>query len=299
MVSSWWEIQIFGDPALEELLFWRLQAFGCQGTSSQIKGDSRLVSAYLHQSQADQLDLTALAVSLRQEAESAGFSSPMVDWQLIDEADWATSWQKHWHPQEVGDRLLIYPAWLPLPATTDRVLLRLNPGSAFGTGDHATTQLCLEAIEMRLNESFNSNQDLVVADIGCGTGILSIAAILLGADRAYAVDLDPLAVEAACNSRDLNQLDPNCLIIEQGSIERLVERLDQPVDGIFCNILAEVIIELIPQMARITKPNSWGIFSGILLNQVDDIREVLEKNGWVINSLRQRQDWCCINVRCS
>ncbi len=295
MVSRWWEIQVLSDPALEDLIFWRSQNFGCRGSSSQVQGTARLVKAYLPQDQVQQSDLQTLAKLLSQDATVAGFTSPTVSWQVVNEEDWANSWKQYWHPQEVGDRLLIYPAWLPLPETTDRLLLRLDPGLAFGTGAHATTQLCLAAIERQLGRE--TGGEIAIADIGCGTGILSIAALLLGADKTYAVDIDPLAVTSAQESRDLNRIDPSRMVVEQGSVERLGELIDAPVDGIVCNILAEVIINLIPQMSAIAKPTTWGILSGILLNQSRLVTHTLEQHGWTVSALQQQQDWCCISIQ--
>jgi ribosomal protein L11 methyltransferase len=294
LASSWWEIQILCDPLAEETVFWRLEDFGCKGSSSEIKGNSCLVRGYLPEFKTQLLDLSALALLLKQDALCAGVQAPAVQWNLIDEEDWSSSWKTYWNPQEIGDHLLINPAWLPVPEKSDRRVLRLDPGVAFGTGNHATTQLCLESLEMRLS---GEETDFTVADIGCGSGILSIGAILLGAKRAYAVDTDPLAVQATDNSRELNQIDPDRLIAAEGSIERLMEMTQGPVDGILCNILAEVILDLVPLMGAIAKPTTWGILSGILLDQVKPIADVLEENGWIVATLWRKQDWCCLNIR--
>jgi len=291
--SRWWEIQILSDPALEDLIFWRLETFGCHGASSQFQDASRLVQAYLPQAQVQQSALKGLAQLLQQDAAEAGFTPPSVGWHLVDEEDWANSWKQYWHPQEVGERLLIYPAWLPLPQATERLLLRLNPGVAFGTGAHATTQLCLEALEKQLDR----RNEGVIADIGCGSGILSIAAILLGAHQVYAVDIDPLAVESARGSRALNHIDSRQVVVEQGSMERLMELINRPVDGIVCNILADVIINLIPQMTTIAKSTTWGILSGILGHQAKQVSEALEQHNWRITALQRQQEWCCMNIR--
>jgi ribosomal protein L11 methyltransferase len=303
LASSWWEIQVLCDSVLEDLVFWRLEDFGCRGASSELKGHVCLVCGYLPSTQAQLLDLSALALLLKQDALCAGMHVPSVQWHLIDEEDWSSSWKDYWHPQEVGDRLLINPAWLPLPETGDRLVLRLDPGVAFGTGAHATTQLCLEALEMRLVDydpeatHTSSPSETIVVDIGCGSGILSIGAILLGAKRAYAVDTDPLAVKATMSSRELNQIDPQRLIVAEGSIETITAMVDGPVDGILCNILAEVIVDLIPAMGAIAKPTTWGILSGILLDQVKPVADALEQSGWIVATLWRRQDWCCFNIR--
>lgn len=295
-MNHWWEINVQAAPFLEELLFWRLQQFGCQGMSSQDQGQKRLIQAYLPQNQAQPLDLAALAIRLRQDALSQDLAEPTVQWHLIHEEDWAASWKDHWQPQEVGERLLINPAWMSLPDKCDRLILQLNPGVAFGTGAHPTTQLCLEALEMQLDETFEPIGDVVIADIGCGTGILAIAALLLGAYQTYAVDTDPLAVEAATVSRKLNGIDPMAMIVAEGSVETLVPLLKQPVDGLVCNILADVIVDIAPQLSQITRPGSWGIFSGLLVDQAETVVEALEKLGWTMTALWRRQSWCCLHV---
>jgi ribosomal protein L11 methyltransferase len=304
MANTWWELQILCEPDLEDSIFWRLESFGCRGTASEGKGSSSLVRGYLPSFQAQLLDLAALSLWLRQDALCVGLSLPSLHWQLIDEEDWASSWKQYWSPQEIGDRFLINPAWLPQPENSTRLVIRLDPGVAFGTGNHATTQLCLESLEMRFSElpaSFadaNSQQEpVIIADIGCGSGILSIGALLLGAERAYAVDNDPLAVQSTFSNRALNDISPERLIPAEGSVEVLQKLAGKPVDGIVCNILADVIIELVPQMSAIVKPTTWAIFSGILLEQSKGVADVLEQNGWVVATLWKRKEWCCLNVR--
>ncbi|WP_309742115.1 50S ribosomal protein L11 methyltransferase, partial [Chamaesiphon sp. OTE_20_metabat_361] len=199
----------------------------------------------------------------------------------------------HWQAQPIGDRLIINPAWLSLPTDPDRIVLQLDPGVAFGTGTHATTQLCLEALEMRIQP----NTNLTVADLGCGSGILSTAAVLLGATQVYAVDNDPLAVKATGENRNLNLIPPAKLIVDLGSIEKLQSMLPEPVDGFVCNILADIIIELAPSMAALVKPKGWAILSGILSSQVADVSHVLEQHGWVVGTVWNRQEWSCINLK--
>jgi len=138
---------------------------------------------------------------------------------------------------------------------------------------------------------------LVIADIGCGSGILSVGALLLGAQKVYAVDTDPLAVKSTLENRSLNQIAPEQLIVEQGSVDKLITMVDVPVDGIVCNILAEVIIDLVPQMTPLVKPTTWGALSGILLDQAKPVADTLEENGWVVAALWKRGEWCCMNIR--
>ena len=302
MANTWWELEILCEPDLEDSIFWRLESFGCRGTASERKDHNCLVKSYLPQFQAQLLDLAALSLWLRQDALCIEQPVPVMQWQLIDEQDWAMGWKQHWKPQEIGDRFLINPAWLPIP-DSNRLIIRMDPGVAFGTGDHATTQLCLESLEMRLGGGstsfFGKNQeieDVVIADIGCGSGILSIGALLLGAKKVYAVDTDPLAVKSTVENCVLNSIAPQRLIVTEGSLD-VLKTLVKQVDGIVCNILAEVIIDLVPEMSAIALPTTWAIFSGILLEQSKAVADTLEKHGWVVATLWRRKEWCCLNVR--
>jgi ribosomal protein L11 methyltransferase len=295
MSNSWWEIKIDCIPDLEESVFWRLSEFGCKGMSTQQQGKEILISAYIPQVQVKLLEISDLSLQLEDDAKEISCLAPVTRCNLIDEEDWSSSWKQHWQPQPIGDRLLINPAWLEIPIDIDpdRIVLQLDPGVAFGTGTHATTQLCLEALEMRLQPGTS----LTIADIGCGSGILSTAALLLGARQVYAVDNDPLAVKATGENRDLNEIAAEKLIVDLGSIEQLQLMIPAPVDGFVCNILADIIIQLAPSMAALVKPKGWAILSGILSSQVADVSNVLEQNGWVVGTVWNRQEWSCINLK--
>ncbi|MDG2991153.1 50S ribosomal protein L11 methyltransferase [Candidatus Synechococcus calcipolaris G9] len=293
MINRWWEVTVITQAAAEDIVYWRLQDFGCQGTASQQHQGQLSVQAYIPQKQVTLLDIAALGVWIEQDVVSQGYLRPQLRWQLVREEDWAHSWQDYWHPINVGDRLIICPDWREPPPLGERLLLKLDPGMAFGTGTHPTTQLCLEALEMQLDDTFEPLGSVAIADIGCGSGILSVAAILLGAEKVYAVDTDPLAVTATLKSRDLNLVTAQQLVVSQGSHEKI----PVTVDGILCNILADVIGDIIPHLSRIIKPHTWAIFSGLLLEQANDLTEILETHGWQVGSVWRKQDWCCLNVQ--
>jgi ribosomal protein L11 methyltransferase len=295
---QWWELRVWSDPDLDELLSWELQSLGCQGTASQLQDGRLKITGYLSTGQYTESDLEQMAQQLRQSvadmAPEMGTISD-IDWIIIKEEDWANSWKDYWHPTAVGDRLLIHPDWLPLPET-DRIVLRLNPGVAFGTGAHATTQLCLIALETLLPPTIH--HPYVIADIGCGTGILAIAALQLGADRAYAVDTDPLAVQAAQECRDLNAIGANRMTVSEGSIHEILCQIDGTIDGFCCNILAHTIVDfIIPHIDRLIRPQGWGLLSGILYKQIPNVAEALNIHGWTICQTWQQDDWVCLKIQ--
>ncbi|VEP18246.1 Ribosomal protein L11 methyltransferase [Hyella patelloides LEGE 07179] len=293
MSNCWWEIIVVCDPILEESVFWRLDSFGCSGTSTQAEDTSYVVKAYIPDIKIKPLDLSALTLWLKEDAISVEATAPEVSWQLISEEDWASGWKQYWQPQKIGDRFLIYPAWLDIPQNPERLLLRLDPGAAFGTGTHPTTQLCLESLEMRFYEEAET---LAIADIGCGSGILSIGAMLLGAKEVAAVDTDSLAIKTCRSNCQLNDIEQKRLIVREGSISELT-KLETTYDGILCNILADIIVQLFPHFNTITHDKSWAILSGILLEQANQIADLVESNGWTVAALWKRQEWCCFNIR--
>lgn len=292
MSNHWWEITVVCNPIFEETIFWRLSQFGCSGTVTH-PGNPCMVQAYIPDLRIGEVDLIALQEELMTDLPAEQQSIESVSWKIIEEEDWASGWKQYWQPQKIGDRFLVYPAWLEPPQNTDRLILRLDPGAAFGTGTHATTQLCLESLEMRLT---SGAKDTAIADIGCGSGILSLGAMLLGAKEAIGVDNDPLAVKTCRANCLLNDVNQAAITIEEGSIRDLVSR-GQLYDGVLCNILANIIVKLFPDFNAITHEKSWAILSGILIEQADLIADVVENNGWTIATIWKREPWCCFNIR--
>lgn len=292
--SGWWELSIDCAPALEDLIFWRLDLLGCRGTASQVLDNQLRIWAYFHSEQVNPSEIATLEPFFHSDAEDLGCPDPQLSWQSIQEEDWAQAWKQYWHPQEIGQRLLINPAWLSPPSDTSRRVLRLDPGVAFGTGAHATTQLCLEGLEQYLG-LLPVGQ--VVADVGCGSGILSIASVLLGADQVYGVDPDPLAVQSTKDNWALNGLSVEKLWVAEGSVEQIQTLQNLVLDGIVCNILAPVIINLMPELTAIANSTTWMLLSGLLVSQVSAVMESCNQHGWELIDEWHRQDWACLGLR--
>ena len=214
------------------------------------------------------------------------------DWSIIKEEDWLTSWKKYWAPELVGNHLLILPCWMnPNEKFKDKKIIKIDPGAAFGTGSHPSTYLCLEKME---NISFS---DKKILDIGSGSGILSVAARLLGAKEVYAVDNDYLAINSTKSNFQLNFGDLNNLNTYLGSFNEVIlkNQLEQ-FDFVLCNILAEVIKGMIPNIYKCLRNNGEVIFSGILNSQKDEIIKILIKNDLKLLDVTTRKDWACISA---
>ncbi|MEX1322661.1 MAG: 50S ribosomal protein L11 methyltransferase, partial [Synechococcaceae cyanobacterium] len=214
------------------------------------------------------------------------------------------SWKRHWRPDPVGERLLILPAWLEVPpAYAQRLVIRMDPGSAFGTGGHPTTRLCLEALERLAAEGEGRGDPalglggLRVADLGCGSGILGIAALLLGAASVAAVDTDPLAVRATADNAAACGVQER-LRVRRGSVEALAEVLEgRPADLLLCNILAPVIEALCPAFHTVLTPGGVGLLSGVLVGQEPRLRRALAAQGWTAEPTARQSDWGLITIR--
>jgi ribosomal protein L11 methyltransferase len=212
---------------------------------------------------------------------------PQPQYRTLEEEDWEQAWKRHYQPIPIGKRLLIYPAWLP-PPESDRIPLLIDPGMAFGTGTHPTTQLCLLALEELLMPG------QVVLDLGCGSGILSIAAARLGSARVLALDIDPVAVKNTQENALRNNVVEKILAM-QGSIELLVGNPNKEwpsIDLILANILAKTLEGLLPiGLADLVRPGGSIVLSGILDHQVEHLAFVCAQQGLEIVQIKALQDW--------
>ncbi len=232
-------------------------------------------------------ELKALALDLGMETGSLE-----IKIKTVDEEDWANNWKAYFKPMAVGEKLLVCPSWEPVPDGNARAVLRIDPGMAFGTGTHHTTRMCLELLEA------NIMPGKLVADLGCGSGILSIAASLMGAAETYAIDIDPVATKVAAENAALNGIDMNKYFIRNGDIlEDEAFRRDvskRKYDVVMANIVANVIIAFAPVIPSLMKDDGVFIASGIIDDRLDEVLSALSVNGMEILEIRSGEDWRAI-----
>lgn len=308
---SWLEITIRVPDAAAEAIVALLNEFA-GGCASQIMPEGTLFWAWLPAGEAAAGQLTALRerlASLPEELVSEG--QPEIFVRPVEEQDWAEAWKAFWHPQRVGKRLVIKPSWRSWPppehpewARPDDILIELDPGMSFGTGAHPTTVLCLEALEEALatapqrtcslapnaaSASISTAARRRVIDFGCGSGILTIAALKLGASFVLALDKDPLAVEITrenCQRNGLTRYEARCQDNLQG--------LPSGWDVIVANISLPVVCAEAPHARELLQPGGLFIGSGFYAERKQEIAAALMKAQMHIEDFKEREHWGCI-----
>ena len=230
-------------------------------------------------------------------AELEGLRASLPEYTLAErpvrDEDWENNWREYYKPIETGEKLIIVPEWESAPESGGRVPLRLDPGLIFGTGSHATTRMCLEELEKHPAET--------VLDLGCGSGILAIASLLLGAEKAWGCDIDEKAPGVVMENGALNSLFSDRLHVFAGDVlsdEGLRRELSaRKYDLILANIVADVIIALAPFAAQLLAPDGVFICSGIIEGRQTEVLAALKRAGLDVTASRSMSDWYCFTSR--
>lgn len=196
--------------------------------------------------------------------------------------DWVNNWKQYFHPMPIGDKLLIRPTWEEEYDAGDRKVLHIEPGLAFGTGSHPTTKLCLETLEKYIDE--NST----VLDIGCGSGILSIASLLLGAKNAFGVDIDSLAVKRALANAAENGFDSSKFNVVQGNLS---DKVSGKFNVVVANIVADIIMEFNKDVSRFLTDDGVYITGGIIESREDEVLYSFAQNGFEVKERFEEKGW--------
>ncbi|MFN5698279.1 MAG: 50S ribosomal protein L11 methyltransferase [Cyanobacteriota bacterium] len=294
---AWWRLEMACPPELEDSLLWKLPELGIVRIALRHRPEApaeRQLLAWLPEVDWPEAERRELERALQPLGEPFQLELTPIHWKRQPDEDWSLSWKQHWQPDPVGQRLLILPAWLDLPQEhADRLVIRMDPGSAFGTGSHPTTRLCLEALEA------SPPVGLRVADLGCGSGVLGLAALRLGAASGAAADTDPLAERATRTNAALNGDGVSeRMVVAQGSVEQLAELLEgRPADLLLCNILAPVIEALCPAFSTVLAPAGTGYLSGLLVDQAPGLIQALAAQGWQAELTAQQDRWGLLTIR--
>lgn len=211
----------------------------------------------------------------------------------LTEADWENNWKQYFKPFTVGKRLAVKPSWEEF-ADKERTVLEIDPGSSFGTGQHNTTRLCLEFLDSGITGGEK------ILDLGCGSGILGIASLLLGAESVTAVDIDQNSTRIAAENFEKNHISPDKYTIYTGNIltdEALTDKLGTGYDLITANIVADVLIAMAPLFGKFLKKGGTLIVSGIISQRADEVRQALTANGFEIKDERMSEDWLAIELK--
>lgn len=228
----------------------------------------------------------------RLKAETDAYGSLRLETGDVREEDWANNWKQYFKPFTVGEQFVIKPTWESYDEPTTRHILEIDPNSSFGTGQHYTTQLCIEQLEHLIHE------DVEVLDMGCGSGILSIAALMLGARHVTAVDIDQNSVNIACDNFKQNNMPTSRYRAYCGNVmadEDLENKIGHgKYDVVVANIVADVIIGMKQELRAFVKPSGKIIASGVIGDRCEEVKGHLEEVGFVIDGVTEKNDWVAI-----
>ncbi|MFZ4814496.1 MAG: 50S ribosomal protein L11 methyltransferase [Phototrophicaceae bacterium] len=290
-MSQWIEARLRPEAELAQTLADELQELGYQGISLERddipteQWDEGNIPEPTHLVLCLFLPNDERANSAKAEIEGVvhGYGAESPVYRVVDEQDWADAWKVHYHPVKIGKRLMIRPEWEPVELAEGEVEVVLDPGMAFGTGTHTTTQLCLEGIEALMPAGVR------LLDLGTGSGILAIAAAKLGAGYIHALDIDPVATKAAIDNIVRNDTVAQIKVTTGGLPESLPEA---PYDFAAVNILAHIIIQMCAEgLEQIIASGGTAIFAGLTAPQEERVLTALQGVGFILKDRWQRGDW--------
>ena len=226
--------------------------------------------------------------SLKETDKEDLFGTLEIITKSVKDEDWSENWKQYFKPLKIGEKVLIVPEWEEIPET-DRTVFIINPGMSFGTGSHESTQMCIEEAEKIISSG------TTVLDLGCGSGILSVISLLLGAKKVSAVDIDAMAVEVSYENLKLNGIEREKLSAFQSDVtvdEEMRKKFkEEKSDLVFANIVADVIIPLSSFVGDFMTDDGYFICSGVIKERTEEVKNTLIQNGFELVKLRQKGEW--------
>lgn len=263
----------------------------------QLKDCETSIKFYLAENSQGQETFVAIKKTLEQlkAEDTEGLLGKLeMDLGNVKEEDWANNWKQYFKPFTVGEKFVIKPTWETYDADTERMILEIDPNSSFGTGQHYTTQLCIEHLE----NIITPGQE--VLDMGCGSGILSIAALMLGANHVTAVDIDQNSVDIACENFEQNKMAKEKYTAYCGNVmadDALVNKIGTGIyDTVVANIVADVIIGMKDILGTFLKPQGTLVASGVIGDRAEEVKAALEGSGFVVEEITEKNDWVALRA---
>jgi ribosomal protein L11 methyltransferase len=278
---SWNQLTLDVPDELKDAIVGELSSEGVSGVWEEGQpqpGHTRLVLYFSPRSDLKNIESCVSRVFAR-----TGLETPAISRSMVEECDWNEEWKKSYTSFPIGDDFFVIPSWEQTPCPDDRLPIRVDPGQAFGTGTHETTQLTMEALERWVEPT------QVVLDIGTGSGILAIASRLLGAREVFGCDIDPVAAQVACANIERNA--ENQVWTFCGSVDAV---RSASVHLVLCNMTADLIAALISEIHRVMQPRGIAIFSGILRDQNEEIYEVMSTHRFIVHEELTRGEWVAL-----
>lgn len=300
-MTEYTELQVEINPLWIELVSEILiEKIGCQGVVMEetnykdekiISESKNIVKGYLWHNGQKPAEIEKIKTILqgeRQKLISSDISEDSLGaWNIncknVNDEDWAHSWKKFWHPMKIGNKIVICPSWEEYKIKEDEIIIELDPGSAFGTGTHPTTRLCIVALEKYMKENDT------VADVGTGSGILAVSAVKLGAKSIVGVDNDPSVIKVAEENAEKNNCLDKCTFYEGSAKD-----INGQYDIVVSNILAEIIVSIMDDLILLVKPEGKLILSGIISQKADMVKQVAEEAGFRTLETMTEEEWVAI-----
>ena len=283
---GWLEISNDINPIAHEALSAFLFDLGCEGIASDANKASILKTYLPFKKEFEEIRsrIDFFLRNLKDIFPEAGSFRLKID--RIEDQDWGIVWRRFFKKDQVTKRLMVIPSWEPIPPSLTCHVISIDPGPAFGTGQHPTTRMCLEAME-----KVDLQGTWTMLDVGTGSGILAIYGARLGANRVTAIDLDPEAVRWAKRNIQLNDLPVDIKLSSQP-----LEECEESFSLVTANLILNSILDLFPHFSRILDHKGWLILSGILKEQVNDVKERLSDYGLQENQVLLKEEWACLII---